>query len=75
MFLYTDVFREYPGADEVVSFIDLQPDNLTKKGILKKHSYGTVKINSRAKKSANKPRCIELDRSAACTTNVQSNVH
>ncbi|XP_017754972.1 PREDICTED: disintegrin and metalloproteinase domain-containing protein 11 isoform X11 [Eufriesea mexicana] len=38
--------KEYPGADEVVSFIDLQPDNLTKKGILKKHSYdiegGTV---------------------------------
>lgn len=36
------------GAEEVVSFIDLQPNNLTKpeKGILKKHGYGIVMPDS-----------------------------
>lgn len=37
------------GAEEVVSFIDLPPNNLTKlpeKGILKKHGYGIVMPDS-----------------------------
>lgn len=41
------------GAEEVVSFIDLQPNNLTKlpeKGILKKHGgYGIVMTTSLTK--------------------------
>lgn len=41
------------GAEEVVSFIDLQSNNLAKKGILKKRvGYGIVMTDSRTKKWA-----------------------
>lgn len=67
MFFHVDIFREHKsqvkklgiseeegdtGADEVVSFIDLQQNNLPQfrgKGILKKHgSYGIAMIDSHA---------------------------